>query len=509
MHQLKYRIANLSPIILSARHGDSNMVGSLQYIPGTSVLGMLATRYLNQKKIATQNAILNKEFHNLFIKGEIIFNNSYIIFKDKDGDEHIHFPAPVSLHQEKRGDRIYDLLWLEAENNIEIQTKAIKGFCNLDENSVRFMDVETSLNFHHARDRITGTSEEGKIFNYESIAKGQIFQGVVKGDSEALNNLVSACGDRWIAHLGRSKNAQYGKISFEFIDKIPQPVSEKIQSGKTLSLTLLSDTILYNENGFSTTDPKELEKYLGLKIKKSFIRKDNAETFVNVWQLKKPSETCFKAGSCFLLEAEDDDKRIRLIQFQKTGFGERTHEGFGQCIIGWQTEDKLTKYDSEKPELDLPTTQIPETALEILKTLIRNTVRNEVALNAMEDMKSFERLPTPSLISRLIAMADKLERDKFLEALTKFRRSATEKIANCRNKKQNLKNFLIAKNISIQNVLHKPKFHNMRTLCEVIGYIPEDDKEFEKELYRTYLGNFFSTMRKAKTRMMEDTHDKY
>lgn len=508
MYQLRYQIINLAPIIFSARHGDANMVGSLQYIPGTSVLGMLATRFLCQKKIASPDACSNKEFHKIFLKGDNIFSNAYIFFKDKDKEEYTHFPVPVSIHEEKGGDQIYDLLWCSNDDYPKEQTKAMQGFCHIEEGHLRFMEVETNLNFHHARDREKGISEEGKIFNYQSISKDQTFQGFIRGNSESLKDLVSACGFEWVAHLGRSKNAQYGKVNFEFLDITPQPVPDKILTDEELSLTLLSDTILYNENGFSTTDPDVMEKYLGVEIKKSFVRQNDAETFVSAWGLKKPSETCFKAGSCFLIKPADNDQRMRLTQFQKTGIGERTHEGFGQCIVGWQSKDELTRPLLREPEPDRPKTQIPETAEEILKTLIWNRVRNEVALDAMVDMARFKKLPTSSLISRLYAMANNPESEKFTESLNNFRKLAKEKLGNCRNNQQNLMDFLKDKTVSVNNVLQKSRSSDMRKLCTEIGYTPEDDKDFEKGLYRIYLATFFSSMRKAKIKAQEETHEK-
>ncbi len=469
MQQLRYQIKNLAPIILSARSGDTNMVGTLQYIPGTSVLGMIAARFLNQKNITSEAASSSNEFHHFFLAGDICFGNAFAVFKDEKGKEYVHFPTPHSIQKEKRGEQIYDLLLMNEEP--EEQTKAIRCFCHLDDENIAFTEVETGLNFHHARDRETGISKDAIIFNYESIAEGQTFQGVIKGSAEALQNLAAVCGSTWTGYIGRSKNAQYGKISFEFIDKNPQPVSDKVTSDTEISLTLLSDTILYNENGFSTTDPCVLEKYLGVKISKFFIRQEDAETFVSVWRMKKPSETCFQAGSCFLLEVSDEADLTRLAELQKTGVGERTHEGFGQCILGWQTEDELTETILKKPEIQKPTAQMPQTAKNILKTLIQNAVRKQVALDAMSDMGQFKKkLPSPSLIGRLNAMSAQLDREKFVESLGKLRRSAADKLKDCRNNEKNLMDFLTDKTVSAKEMFQKSKFPNVLELCGEIGY---------------------------------------
>lgn len=51
MKAITYRITTLSPIILTSRTGDPNMVSTLDYIPGTHIRGIFAHEYLNLKQI--------------------------------------------------------------------------------------------------------------------------------------------------------------------------------------------------------------------------------------------------------------------------------------------------------------------------------------------------------------------------------------------------------------------------------------------------------------------------
>ena len=269
MHQLRYNITSLSPLLISARYGEMNTLRTLQYIPGTSVLGMIAAKFIKQKKI-NGNAHLNNDFYSYFLKGDVRFGNAYIVLKNQDGKDFVYFPIPASIQQEKRGKQICDLLLADEEP--EVQTKTIPGFCKMEEEDIWLTEVKTGLNFHHSRDRKTGTPKTGQIFNYESIAEGQVFEGVITGSSSGLELLADSCGTSWIGYIGRSKNAQYGMVSFEVLDKTPVLVSNGTQNKVEVTLTFLSDAIFYNENGFATIDKNVLqENYFGVKIKKAVI----------------------------------------------------------------------------------------------------------------------------------------------------------------------------------------------------------------------------------------------
>ena len=177
MHKLRYHITTKAPLVISARHGDMNMVATEKYIPGGTVLGILAGRFMNKKNI-TDNAHVNDDFYNWFLAGKLKITNAYIYTKNDDGDEFVNFPVPVSIQKQKYEEKIVDFLYFDTS---DIQTQAVNTFCVLNKNIFSTKDVKTSLNFHHARDRIKGIPEQGKIFNYESIMPGQIFEGALQG----------------------------------------------------------------------------------------------------------------------------------------------------------------------------------------------------------------------------------------------------------------------------------------------------------------------------------------
>jgi len=508
MRAVKFRITSLSPLLFASNTGDPNMVATLDYIPGTHLRGMFANEYIKRKGLGVK-AHEDSTFYNWFLKGDLKFTNAYIVQKNNN-EIHGLFPIPLSIQREKGEEKkAYDLLLQDEES--DKQTVPISGYgridkSNSDKKEVLYKkEVKKSLNFHHARDREKGVSKEGYIFNYESIDENQTFEGYIIGNDEVLTQFIDFIKklNKDVFYLGRSKNNQYGKVKFEIISTQPEEfLSEiKIEQGylDNVIITLLSDTIIYNENGYSTTNlidlENELKKHLGqeVKIKKAFIRQTDQEGFVSVWKLKTPSEVCFKAGSCFLLENLEDADIEKLKELQKTGIGMRTHEGFGRFVVGWQDE---MEFDVVKVEDEIEITkpnQIPDKVKELIKNIIKEKLKSELQVKAIEEAGDFTKdlkgLPSKSLLARLEGA---VREGNFKTLLDNLKKTAKDKLENCRNKNKSLYEFLRNFSLNLEDEM-KNKLE-LKNLCDEIAYEPEE--KFKEELEKIYLLTFLSTMRK-------------
>jgi CRISPR-associated protein Csx10 len=521
MRAVKFRITSLSPLLFASNTGDPNMVATLDYIPGTHIRGMFANEYIKRKGLGVK-AHEDSTFYNWFLKGDLKFTNAYIVQKNNN-EIHGLFPIPLSIQCEKGKEEAYDLLLQDDES--DMQTVPISGYgridkSNSDKKKVLYKkEVKKSLNFHHARDREKGVSKEGYIFNYESIDENQTFEGYIIGNDEVITQFIDFIKElnKDVFYLGRSKNNQYGKVKFEIISTQPEEfLSEiKIEQGylDNVIITLLSDTIIYNENGYSTTNlidlENELKKHLGqeVKIKKAFIRQTDQEGFVSVWKLKTPSEVCFKAGSCFLLENLEDADIEKLKELQKTGIGMRTHEGFGRFVVGWQDE---SEFDVVKVEDEIEITkpnQIPDEVKELIKNIIKEKLKSELQIEAIEDAGDFTKdckeLPSRSLLAKLESAVKegkfkdlfKDDEDDKNDENGKLKKSARDKLENCRKEDTTLYEFLKNFSLNVEDKMKKMKNKlELKNLYDEIAYKPE--REFKSELEKIYLLTFLSTMRK-------------
>ncbi|RMD59708.1 MAG: hypothetical protein D6828_01090, partial [Nitrospirae bacterium] len=252
-----------------------------------------------------------------------------------------------------------------------------------------------------------------------------------------------------------------------------------------------SDTIIYNEYGFSTTEVSALSKIIRCKIRKAFIRQKDYEGFVSVWKLKTPSETCFKGGSCFLIELKDGDIN-RLKELMKSGIGERTNEGFGRFVIGWQNDDLEKLFEKEEQKFNKPDSSVPETTKNIVKETIIDVLISYQQKKALKEAYSFEKLPPPSLLGKLESA---IKKGTFHDQLKNLKKTAETNLERCRSSRETLLDFL--NNVDLYNVTDiLNQISGLKDLSKEISYDIETDSEFREKLIKIYLETFLSSLRR-------------
>lgn len=515
MHQMQYIIRTLSPILLTSISGDTNMVSTLDYIPGSVIRGIFAQKYIEKKDLKFE-AHKDDFFYKSFLGSRLSFTNAYLSRSD---DKNIinYYPTPFSIQSEKRDENtIYDLIKKE---NIDEQTKYVGKYCVLSGDSIDLLHALKSINFHNTRsNRIKGCSDDGSIYNYESLDPQQEFSGRIIGEKEVLEALFQSFGKCININIGRSKNIQYGKAKLTFFSDKPEEFASEVNAfksddiEKTFTMTLLSSAIIYNQLGFSTASLTDFESYLAeylatspeyIKIEKVFKKAEINENFISIWQMKRPSETAIKAGSCFKIEIKEINDKIKelLIELQKTGIGERTNEGFGRFILNLQVHGVLkkqqTKNEKEKQIAEKPAGKIPDLTKVIIKNAAIRFLINYTENRALEDCKGFcnnlEKLPTNSLIGKLEQMLnDSKNSQEFSAILDKLPELTQKKMRICRNKDIDLFEFIKTNEIPIEKNQH------LSDCCKLIDFIPEVDKEFEEKKHKHYWHTFLRSMRKEK-----------
>jgi CRISPR-associated protein Csx10 len=498
MQRLRYRITTLAPVLVTNHGGDPNMTTTARFIPGSTVLGIFAAKF--PVPAVPKRKDEDDCFYQWFLQGRLRFHNAYIV--DKQGAcDYNCVPVPYSIQKEKATADIRDLLLTDPDEHERFKHEP--GFCHLQEELICCKSVTTSLNFHHARDESTGTSKEGQIFNYEAICNDQVFVGYIEGTPEDLQQFRQIFAEAaYVAYAGRSKSSQYGKIKLEFLAEERSQREQKVNppTAGELSLTMLSDTIIYNDCGFSTTDTGGLEKLLGVKVKRAFARAGTVQNYVAVWNMKRPAETCFAAGSCFLLEVKEADIP-NLLNLQENGLGERTQEGFGRIALGWQTKAQLSDATQVSSTPARPAGEPPQLTCQIVASIVNNLVQQQVVLEAMEDARDFSKSrPSKSLISRLEAIAKTAGWEPFKEFLDQLKDTAKRQLEGCRDRQNSttLCDFLNKRPDRMQKIERSNGYLNgfKNLLDEAHLALGQPPMETGETLDRLYLVAFFSHMRK-------------
>jgi CRISPR-associated protein Csx10 len=228
------------------------------------------------------------------------------------------------------------------------------------------------INIHNFRDRKKGrsTDNQGEIFRYEALDSGQTFQSVIlceDGDDVTTIQNLLAEQKLW---LGGSQSAGYGQTK---IVELKAPVdnwheieitAEDRENDEILSITLLSDTLLRNEDGQPVADPnlikKAVEEVLNItlpepKIGGIFAGSTLIGGFNRKWGLPLPQVPALTAGSVIVFEIEDIEITSKQIQqLEAQGIGEKREDGFGRVAVNWlqkcRFQVKLSKPESKPSE---------------------------------------------------------------------------------------------------------------------------------------------------------------
>ncbi len=332
----------LSPLILTSIGGDENIVTTEKVISGNALLGALASEYVKEKQLGTA-AHKDLNFKDWFLSGGVTYTNAYPLGKEKYNDADFpYLPTPLCIQHVKGDDENYDNTFIRRDEKESYKSNEKMSIITNDK--MYNESLSTKYNFHHERNYSTGITEEGKIFTYESLEAGYIFKASISGEENILQSLRKWIGKERTLYIGRSKNSQYGKVRIQFLDNDESQKEEDagkemvLSEGKYL-LSLTSDTVLLNENGFPSTSIEYLKAYFpncNVKIEKYIIKQKSINGFNGAWKLKKVTDISWKAGSCFLItfDSKDEEKiKIILNDLKQTGIGSRTHEGFGRFRI--------------------------------------------------------------------------------------------------------------------------------------------------------------------------------
>jgi len=389
VYKIPVKVRNISPIIIPVTLGEANVVQTREHIPGSVLLGMFAAEYIRRIKAEDKHKKYFHEddrFFNWFLGGSLTYIPAYPCDQEGNGP---YFPAPLYLHCAKKEENDLYNIMIEPRDD----TRPLGGYTMIEDGSIIKMAPKKKLRFHHRRDsRISARSEEGGIFNYESLEPEQLFQGYIVGKKDNLEEFLEFYNtgadkdtDSFTGRVGRSKNTQYGQVQVELQDIRPfepleleiEDLSTKDSKLKNFYLTLCSPLIIYNECGFSETTLDNLVSYLErdlattIKINNALSKTEAIESYVSVWKAKRPLEQAFCAGSCFEIEVPQGVDLNKLEELLQSGLGERSHEGFGRFKVVTTFPEEYRREVLEIKKPDQPKGPVPETVSSMAKAAVQ------------------------------------------------------------------------------------------------------------------------------------------
>lgn len=431
MKAITFLLHTQQPILATSLQGDPNSDVSHSYIPGSTIRGMLIGRYLRQQHIQELD-ILDKKIRRLFFDGQTRYLNAYLFDREK---EQRTLPVPLCLYKKKGEDpttEIYNLIQLASEYRPDSLKRLDDKFCIIDEyGDISLYKESRRINIHNQRNRKKGrgTDSSGAVFRYDAIDAGQVFQAVIlcddKEDFDAIKLLLTRTNDEEIVNvwLGGSQSAGYGHVTVDLLPddddwtEVKIDWEERIQHQTNLTVTLLSDTIIRDECGQSTTDPKQFAKLiseaLGTELKHidTYASSLNVGGFNRKWGLPLPQVPALAAGSVFVFERPQELDSQQVTDLEAKGIGERRVDGFGRVILNWLKEEGQITVDSVNTKSESIqvscSTKAKEIAVQMAERLLRRKLDEllleQVQSNTPKDSSSIKN----SQLSRLMIIARK------------------------------------------------------------------------------------------------------
>lgn len=388
LKKLEFVLENIDPLLFAERGADNILVTTKRYIPGSAIRGALAHLYINAHKL--QNAYEDATFFDLFLSGKVRFLPAYPIGcrELEQGDA---FVMPLSLMRSKDKTQTVDLT-ADAENKAGF--KKLQGFVVKKDNKLYQIDTDVKIELHMSRsgagERITGSSREGNVFNYEYLEPGQLFKGAYLADDDAAELLEKVLRELNVEslHLGRSKSAQYGKCLYAAM-----PAKEAQQAALGEKLYLLAQTPYIAFGSWQRVEQAadellgELEARLGCEVAKEglqiFAAAESIDGYVGVWQAKKQAERALSAGTLIELRLNGAIDSVELQAALQQGLGKGTEDGFGQFVI-WQPLAK-PEFVEELPQKQKKNIVLSNEVKKTAKKIIRERLLQEVRQQAAQD----------------------------------------------------------------------------------------------------------------------------
>ena len=378
MRELRFEITFKSAVILQASSNTQGKMSSLDFIPGSAFLGMVASRY--------------DDFSDPFK----IFHSGAVKFCDaspiKEGKE--FFKIPLSyFHEKLDSGKIYNHhLLSDKEFERFTQLKQMRnGYIN-EENERLSLDQDFSQK--SAYDKSKRRSKDSQMYGYEAFRAGMKWRFSVKFDASVSEKdmvLAKETLER-STRLGKSKSAEYGAVEIKFIGENTDEIQTFTPPEKYTFVYAKSRLALIDENGNPSYDVKYILPNLNennVDYAKTQIRISNFTPYNGARSTKDYERACINKGSVIALKNLSAEQIAAL----KNGVGAYLSEGFGEVLInpwflnGGDTKDNPIEFQKEaKTERSIKEMPIQSDLAEFLK---QKQAAKDQALEIAERVANF------------------------------------------------------------------------------------------------------------------------
>ncbi|MDA0129453.1 hypothetical protein OH458_15395 [Vibrio sp. MarTm2] len=338
--RLYFSLKTIDPIIVSQNTATTMNHKGLDYIPGSTLLGVVASSLYSQ--------IDDSESWDMFHSGQVQFGPCYPV-----ADQQLCLPTPSSWHFDKlatpiinsqyQADEISNHANKSFERDKQTQYKQCRdGYINANG---KVANVQRNIVTKTAIDRSKGTVKESQLFSYSYIEPGQTFIGWVYCETEQQRKHITThlFGEK---HIGRSKNSEFGRVKITEQTTLSDP--QPNNTNDELVLWCLSDSQCVNKLGLPTLTPSLAELTDGangeLDYSRSFIRHNSASRFNQTRGGLDSEQTCIAKGSVLVFKNVSISES-QLLTLANKGIGINRQQGLGWVYVNpeWANSSTLSE----------------------------------------------------------------------------------------------------------------------------------------------------------------------
>jgi CRISPR-associated protein Csx10 len=346
------------PLLIAERAPAGNQFDARPVIPGSVILGALASQAAEHCDLADPNHYHN--FVALFRRGGVLFPTLYPAH-EYSNNLYPAIPAPLGMltcsvvpfEGDDAGHGTYIAKDVQECRHCSNRLEPVAGFVVLKRGNPYTLRVSRSSELHIQVDEETGRVKTGQLYGYTVLDAGQYFVGeLLCTDEDTWTRLKEMTGITeetpltW--RLGKARRRGYGQVTVwlgrcdsAYPTWIQIPLEKRVTDpGRPISLTLLTDTIIADPWGRQVVGfTKEwLESVLGLgpvQIQDAYARTRSVDSFNATLGLPRWRDTVLMAGSVvwFQLQAPPKDWPARMQKLETEGIGLRRNEGYGRVAF--------------------------------------------------------------------------------------------------------------------------------------------------------------------------------
>ncbi len=308
-----YKCTLLSDAIISQSLTTAGNVATLDYIPGSVFMGVVAKEIYDKQP---ENA------YRILHSGKVKFGDGLITNK-----EELSYHYPLSLYRDKLKSNgntyLHHLLteknYPENEKGFKIQLKQRRTdfFCLESKTDIQ---VAKSFTIKSARDKETRKSKDEQMFGYESIKTGQsfIFPVFYDHDEDIIIVEKALTGTK---RVGKSRTAEY---SLAKIDKLDKALKHNCIDAEEYTLVYAHSNLCFlDENGQPNLQP--VAEDMGIKGTVDWAKSQIRTYEYSSWNAKRNTPNaqryCIARGSVFYIKGANKGEEKIVGEYQAEGLG--------------------------------------------------------------------------------------------------------------------------------------------------------------------------------------------